>query len=388
MRHDFYAEFWKYLKKEFDERFEKYAKKTWEDIEDSQRPRRRDKKIKEFVRKLNGSHALQHEVVSEFLGCEKDISILPLYAKLQKMLQHYVGVNREKLVDVAQKVVGDVRGRTKGMIGKLDLGEASKTAYREFVREIRNDRDDKYGDDILSFLKKLYPSYDSSGRHMINIEIKFKLKRPYISRDDEEFYIIDNPVCKEKVFKVSYIRPTSWKGVLRHVVRDILRKRREVVEKRLFGNEKGEEKSRCGRLFFLPTFLSGISLDVITPLDRVRRAPAHGPILFEVAPEGTEGVFKLIYMPFDLHEKLFSEREMDKLEALREIREDLEVLKEAIPKMMLEHGFSAKRSSGYGVVENRIEFWINGEHFKGTFDDFKKEVQRKINEMGDRNEHL
>ena len=34
------------------------------------------------------------------------------------------------------------------------------------------------------------------------IRIVFSLKKPYISRDDENFYIIDNPVCKDNVFKV------------------------------------------------------------------------------------------------------------------------------------------------------------------------------------------
>jgi len=43
---------------------------------------------------------------------------------------------------------------------------------------------------------------------------EFKLISPYFSRDDDELYIIDNPILKEKVFKVPMIRGSGWKGLL------------------------------------------------------------------------------------------------------------------------------------------------------------------------------
>jgi CRISPR-associated protein Cmr2 len=42
-----------------------------------------------------------------------------------------------------------------------------------------------------------------------------ELARPYLSQDDDAFYIIDNPVRKEKVFKVPFVAPATWKGSLR-----------------------------------------------------------------------------------------------------------------------------------------------------------------------------
>jgi len=47
------------------------------------------------------------------------------------------------------------------------------------------------------------------------LELQFVLAKPYLSEDDDAFYIIDNPVRKDKVFKVPYVAPTSWKGSLR-----------------------------------------------------------------------------------------------------------------------------------------------------------------------------
>lgn len=43
---------------------------------------------------------------------------------------------------------------------------------------------------------------------------EIKLKAPYFSRDDEPLYLIDNPVLKEKVFKVPMVNGSSWKGIL------------------------------------------------------------------------------------------------------------------------------------------------------------------------------
>jgi len=82
-------------------------------------------------------------------------------------------------------------------------------------------------------------------------------------------------------------------------------------------------------------------------------------------------------------EKLSSEKEEDKQEAFEEIKEDLKLLKEAIPKMMLEYGFSAKKTSGYGVVEDEIEFWINNSYRKGTFKEFRDKMNGLISKIGD-----
>ena len=84
-----------------------------------------------------------------------------------------------------------------------------------------------------------------------SLNISFTLRKPYISQDDTDFYIIDNPVKKEWVFKVPYIAPSQWKGALRSAMMQELVswlncgqidegdfKEERLRLWRLFGNEK------------------------------------------------------------------------------------------------------------------------------------------------------
>lgn len=49
----------------------------------------------------------------------------------------------------------------------------------------------------------------------VAVDVPFRLARPFLSRDDDAFHIIDNPVRKDKVFRVPFVAATSWKGSLR-----------------------------------------------------------------------------------------------------------------------------------------------------------------------------
>ncbi len=224
------------------------------------------------------------------------------------------------------------------------------------------------------------------------LEITFKLKKPYISKDDDNFYIIDNPIVKDKVFKLPMIRASTWKGVLRYAAIKVFEEkfnRNNWKELRLriyklFGNEKGiddkeskyldkfvakkiyNDKDKAkdikeefknyikqqigslyfkGRLFFYTTFFDRISLDVITPLSRETKTPVRGPIYFEIVPEETTGILRIFYYPFDLVAK----GEFDKIE--KEMKEDMKFLSKVIYKALYEIGFSAKKTSGYGTAE-------------------------------------
>ena len=91
------------------------------------------------------------------------------------------------------------------------------------------------------------------------LQVPFALRKPYISKDDREFYILDNPVRKEWVFQVPYIAPSQWKGALRAAMVQELKwwweslsndektvhaeefARRRFRMTLLFGDEKGEE---------------------------------------------------------------------------------------------------------------------------------------------------
>ena len=51
-------------------------------------------------------------------------------------------------------------------------------------------------------------------KYSFTVWVKFKLLEPYFSRDDDEFYIIQNPILKETAFKIPMVRGSSWKGAL------------------------------------------------------------------------------------------------------------------------------------------------------------------------------
>ncbi|MGH8072172.1 MAG: RAMP superfamily CRISPR-associated protein [Candidatus Entotheonellia bacterium] len=77
--------------------------------------------------------------------------------------------------------------------------------------------------DGLGWLQRLglerspFDGFSLLPRWSFGLELRFRLASPYLSRDDDAFYIIDNPVRKEKVFKVPMVSPTGWKGALRAV---------------------------------------------------------------------------------------------------------------------------------------------------------------------------
>ncbi len=226
-------------------------------------------------------------------------------------------------------------------------------------------------------------------RYSFALHFTFTLSQPYLSKDDTEFYIVDNPVKKEWVFKVPYVAPSQWKGTLRsgltlHLVDNPPSSDQQWIEKRLqlarlFGNEKevGLEDKSCeayldtqrpalaqayrqrlhdaytstgflsGRLYFYPTYFDRISLELINPHDRNSGA-GQQPIYFEAVPPETSGTFTLLYVPFD--------RIGETADTIRQqVVSDLECVAEGINDMMTIYGFGAKTSSGFGLAEEDIE---------------------------------
>jgi CRISPR-associated protein Cmr2 len=231
------------------------------------------------------------------------------------------------------------------------------------------------------------------------LQFTFTLAKPWISKDDDPFYVAEsvNPVRKDKVFKVPMMSAASWKGLLRWTAmhtRLVLKKdalspeefaQERFVQTLLFGDEKGEEPGQTkdfaayldalkpearqeyerllrayyelkpddplphhsGRLMFYPTFFDRIDVEVINPHSRRTRAGTH-PIYLECVPAGARGTFSLLYVPFDLIGK-------EDAEIQKQAREDLQQVAEGLQGTFLTYGFSAKRSSGYGVAKNEIE---------------------------------
>lgn len=221
------------------------------------------------------------------------------------------------------------------------------------------------------------------------IEFPLTLKKPFISKDDIPFYIIENPVRKDKVFGVPFISAMAWKGNLRWTMMKLhLEPKADNPEQfadiryqhtLLFGTEKGMEEatkgwtkylddlcqnasdvyraklkgrfkskevpSLGGMLYFYPTFWDRIDMEVINPHDRKTKT-GKNPIYYEVVPAGAKGFFRLLYVPF--YYLGLPDNEL-KEKVLNDLRDVINGLKE----MMLTYGFSAKKSGGYGVIEEK-----------------------------------
>jgi len=186
------------------------------------------------------------------------------------------------------------------------------------------------------------------------IQLTFRLAQPYISRDEQSFYIIDNPVRKDKLFGLPYVASTSWKGSLRSALWHSEHKDNDEAIRRLFGNEKNVEedaKFHAGRLQFFPTFFTMKSLEVINPQDREHRAGTD-PIAFESVPEGSEGTFTLLYVPFD-------RVGADEKETRKQVGQDLGLVAQGIQAMFTIYGFGAKTSSGFGLARESVKGTLN-----------------------------
>lgn len=179
------------------------------------------------------------------------------------------------------------------------------------------------------------------------LQFRFTLSGPFMSRDDETFYIHENPLSKEAVFKVPYVRPSSWKGILRQAAASLPDARPGDVEP-LFGNPREAEVGQRGRLHFYPTYFDALDLEMINPHSRVTRAGTT-PIVMEVVPAGASGFFTLLYTPFDLIGLAPDSRPVR-----QEVARDIVLTARAVVAMLREQGFSAKRNRGFGLAEEQI----------------------------------
>ena len=260
------------------------------------------------------------------------------------------------------------------------------------------------------------------------LQFTFTLAKPWISKDDDLFYVAEsvNPVRKDKVFKVPMMSAAGWKGLLRwtlmhtRLAQPVIASHagakqspeafaiERFVQTLLFGDEQGEESGQAkgfadyvnslkpeargeyerllrqyydvkqdeplphhsGRLMFYPTFFNLIDVEVINPHSRETKAGTH-PIYLECVPTGAKGTFSLLYVPFDL----VGENSDSTIE---EGGKHLRYLAPAISKLFLTYGFSAKRSSGYGVAKDNVDGFVRtraGEERLTSLNNMAQEVK-------------
>ena len=244
------------------------------------------------------------------------------------------------------------------------------------------------------------------------IHIPFRLSKPYISRDDCEFYILENPVKKEWVFKVPYIAPSQWKGALRSAMMQEL-----VTELYAVGDEKVffQKRLQLYRIFGHEKDGTAKYLNGVLALRRVGLQPQNGGEereewrnQFEEELQKVEAEFDAtlceqgyrigdiegfqgrthffptffdkigleVINPHDRESGAGSQpiyfecvpqgtpgtfvlmyvpcNSNDDAKQRQEVAEDLETLARGVCAMLTTYGFGAKTSSGYGVAEDKL----------------------------------
>lgn len=151
-------------------------------------------------------------------------SIEPYYHFLKYAYKYnYVNDSDKKISHIDNENI-------KRLFPFINLKDESKTRYKnakvkEFSQEwFKNKNESGWemaSEDIL-ILEKVSGIYtdDNFKEHVIDLipgsfglQVEFKLSSPYYSKDDDEFYIIDNPILKDKVWKIPMVRGSSWKGL-------------------------------------------------------------------------------------------------------------------------------------------------------------------------------
>ncbi len=186
------------------------------------------------------------------------------------------------------------------------------------------------------------------------ITIPFRLHKPYLSKDETDFYLLDNPVKTEKIFKMPMVAASSWKGALRSAFWHLGYAKHDEHINRLFGSPR-EGKDEIGKdiltesgcLYFYSSFFDKDALEVINPHDRAKGVTKSGPILIEAVPAYRRSTFILLYVP------KYKPAETEP-EICSKIAADLRMLADGIQAMMTEYGFGAKTSSGFGIIENEL----------------------------------
>ena len=218
---------------------------------------------------------------------------------------------------------------------------AFRTTWQQNLPSVENT-------DWLEFIKSYSLDLASLPFGSFYIQFTFTLLKPYISRDDNQFYIVDNPIVREKVFRLPMVRPTAWKGSLRQALWQLGYQKEDEQIKRLFGTANDEQPTngKKGRLYFYPSFFTQTSLEIINPHDRERRV-GKNPILIESVPIGTKATFTLLYTPLDRIGK-------DEAKTRQQIFTNMQLVTEGLEAMFTLYGFGAKTSSSFGLAADAV----------------------------------
>jgi CRISPR-associated protein Cmr2 len=281
----------------------------------------------------------------------------------KKSLDSHNGIKRAKNVfDKEHRTKKDVKKAVEqtlknfknsgGLLVIFKYFEAKGNSNRENVKQVYVETT-KNAHYETNFAKETFSKIDKTALNILPpysfiIKFGFTLEKPYISKDDENFTIIENSIKREKVLGCPYIPGSTWKGCLRSALWQDGKKENDKQIIRIFGNEKAEKNDfRQGRLHFFPSFFSKSDFEVINPHDRKTRTGTN-PILIECVPAGESSDFSLLYVPFDLVGK-------EPIEIKQQMLNDLKLITEGLKAMFTVYGFGAKTSSGYGIASSLVK---------------------------------
>lgn len=205
--------------------------------------------------------------------------------------------------------------------------------------------------------------------HSAVVTLRFRLITPMLTRDDDAFYLFDNPVRKDHIFGVPFLAAASikglaadafqrgfphednWAGLGKDDQARTLRYRADTpAASRLFGiasDDPGQLKSESGRLHFEPAWFPAVQFIVMNPMRDDASGIGTQPIQFEaIAPVDDKGkpvtgeIRMLYFNPAGASE---SDETL--------VRSDLACLVGACAAWWPALGLGAKRLAGYGAVQ-------------------------------------
>lgn len=302
--------------------------------------------------------------------------------------------------------VGQQRGKPGGLWHWIESGPAA--AFFE-------DRRDRYLRPLA--LAPTLPDLTNLPACSFALQFTFRLRKPYLSRDDTDWHILDNPVRKEKVFGLPMVAPTGWKGALRAamtralasgLVEDEQDKESSFVKRRLwlyrlFGNEDANTATFLNRALAryrvgpLPedaddgqregwqkrieveTEQAAQEFDALLREQGYRRGDVEGfqgrlrfyPTFFTqtglevINPHPRESgagkqplYFECVPIgtqgAFTLLYVPFDLIGRPEVETRTEIADDLAIVAQGIQAMLTSYGFGAKTSSGFGLADHQV----------------------------------
>lgn len=203
-------------------------------------------------------------------------------------------------------------------------------------------------------------------RYSARLLLKFRLRTPLLTRDDDPFHLFDNPVRKDHLLGAPYLAAASVKGLAADAYQRAFPSREpwqslgadnherahafrlaDPAALRLFGladdgADTGKDNcSRIGRLHCSPVWFEGIEYLVMNP-GNPEQAIGTLPIQFEAIARGQTATLELVYVnPYG------TGRDDDE----RSVRTDLARLLAALGHWWPALGIGAKRLAGYGAIE-------------------------------------